>query len=96
MPGSQVISPTDQRPSTPREFRDIQMTDLQLVATLGMGGFGRVELVTRTTYILLHVVVFYVMYILICSSFCFLLCWFYKYMYMYTVRVGVLVLFYVF
>lgn len=27
------------------EFRDVQLTDLRVIATLGVGGFGRVELV---------------------------------------------------
>ena len=27
------------------EFRDIELDDLEVVATLGVGGFGRVELV---------------------------------------------------
>ncbi len=31
---------------TPSEFADLKLSDLEVVATLGVGGFGRVELVS--------------------------------------------------
>ncbi|XP_055876528.1 cGMP-dependent protein kinase 1-like isoform X5 [Biomphalaria glabrata] len=39
-----TISPVSDRPVS-KEFENITLDDLQLVTTLGMGGFGRVELV---------------------------------------------------
>ncbi|BFZ17884.1 hypothetical protein BsWGS_20922 [Bradybaena similaris] len=47
-PGSDTTaSPVTDRPVS-KEFETVSLDDLQLVATLGMGGFGRVELVQLT------------------------------------------------
>lgn len=44
--GSDVLlSPVRDKPD--KEFANIQLKDLEIVATLGMGGFGRVELVSQ-------------------------------------------------
>ena len=32
-------------PKPSEEFQDLELNDLQVIATLGVGGFGRVELV---------------------------------------------------
>lgn len=34
-----------------KEFEDLTLDELEVIATLGMGGFGRVELVTTYTFI---------------------------------------------
>lgn len=46
--GSDVLlSPVRDKPD--KEFANIQLKDLEVIATLGMGGFGRVELVSENT-----------------------------------------------
>ena len=46
--GSDVLlSPVRAKPD--KEFANIQLKDLEVIATLGMGGFGRVELVSENT-----------------------------------------------
>lgn len=43
--GSDVLlSPVRDKPD--KEFLNVQLKDLEVIATLGMGGFGRVELVS--------------------------------------------------
>jgi hypothetical protein len=39
-----LLSPVRDKPD--KEFINIQLKDLEVIATLGMGGFGRVELVS--------------------------------------------------
>ncbi len=36
------------------EFAHVQLEDLTVIKTLGVGGFGRVELVNLALYILVH------------------------------------------
>ena len=39
-------STTDQKgPPVAAEYKNVQLNDLEIIATLGIGGFGRVELV---------------------------------------------------
>ena len=40
-----------------KEFEDLALDELEVIATLGMGGFGRVELVTTYTLYSLYLVV---------------------------------------
>ena len=40
-----------------KEFEDLALDELEVIATLGMGGFGRVELVTTYALYSLYIVV---------------------------------------
>jgi len=47
-PSDGIISPSVEKIDP--EFQFIRLEDMEIVATLGMGGFGRVELVSRINY----------------------------------------------